>query len=160
MALVTGPLAGGTWAADRAPQRSSMVTEDDDTNDTKANNIADDGDDRHPSGKDRSIERGGSGNQGAAAHDPDDDGHGPDRSNGGLDQPDGPGGVDGAPVGPERPPVHREGQASSGSGGRNSNFRSPSRTRVDATHPPIPLNCSSSTLPSASVCSSSATVPS
>ena len=102
MALVTGPLASGTWAAEKEPARpdrteraeraerdddTSVVTEDDDTNDDAGNNEPDDGDNRHPSGKDRSVESGGSGNQGAAAHDPDDDGNGPDRSNGGLDQP-------------------------------------------------------------------------
>jgi hypothetical protein len=74
---------------------SSTVTEDTDTNDGGTpNNVADDGDNRHPSGRDRSVESGGSGNQGNAMHDPDDDGHGPDRSNGGIDQPDGSGGID------------------------------------------------------------------
>ena len=112
MALVTGPLASGTWAAEKEPARpdrteraeraeraerdddTSVVTEDDDTNDGNTpNNVVDEEND-HPSGKDRSVEFGGSGNQGAAAHDPDDDGNGPDRSNGGLDQPDGDGGED------------------------------------------------------------------
>jgi hypothetical protein len=48
----------------------------------------------HPSGKDRSVEPGGSGTQGRSESDPDDDGHGPDRSNGGPDKPGGSGGVD------------------------------------------------------------------
>ena len=78
-----------------AKPQSTAPTEDTDTNDGDTpNNVVDDGDNAHPSGKDRSVEPGGSGNQGNAAHDPDDDGNGPDRSNGGLDQPDGPGGVD------------------------------------------------------------------
>lgn len=55
----------------------------------------DEGDNQHPSGKDRSVEPGGSGTQGNSNSDPDDDGRGPDRSNGGPDkQPDGAGGVD------------------------------------------------------------------
>ena len=74
---------------------SAAVTEDNDTNDGDTpNNVADDGDNRHPSGKDKSVEAGGSGNQGNSTSDPDDDGRGPDRSNGGADKPDGPGGVD------------------------------------------------------------------
>ena len=52
------------------------------------------GDDQHPSGRDRSVEPGGSGSQGNAQSDPDDDGRGPDRSNGGVDQDGGSGGVD------------------------------------------------------------------
>lgn len=72
----------------------TTVTEDDDTNDPVPNNVVDDGDNRHPSGRDRSVEPGGSGNQGNAASDPDDDGRGPERSNGGADTPGGPGGVD------------------------------------------------------------------
>ena len=54
----------------------------------------DEGDNLHPSGKDRSCEPGGSGDQGNAQSDPDDDGRGPDRSNGGPDQPGGAGGFD------------------------------------------------------------------
>ena len=74
---------------------TTAVTEDTDTNDGDTpNNVADDGDNKHPSGKDKSVERGGSGNQGNSTSDPDDDGRGPDRSNGGADKPDGPGGVD------------------------------------------------------------------
>jgi hypothetical protein len=74
---------------------SSGATEDNDSNDNDTpNNLADDGDNAHPSGKDKSIEHGNSGNQGNSTSDPDDDGRGPDRSNGGADKPDGPGGVD------------------------------------------------------------------
>ena len=68
---------------------TTAVTEDNDTNDGDTpNNVVDDGDNRHPSGKDKSVEHGGSGNQGKSQSDPDGD------SNGGLDKPDGPGGVD------------------------------------------------------------------
>ena len=56
--------------------------------------VADDGDNAHPSGKDRSVEPGGSGTQGNSPSDPDDDGRGPDRTNGGADKPGGNGGVD------------------------------------------------------------------
>lgn len=49
---------------------------------------------QHPSGKDRYVEPGGSGNQGNSESDPDDDGRGPDRSNGGPDKPNGSGGED------------------------------------------------------------------
>lgn len=74
---------------------STSFTEDSDTNDGGTpNNVEDDGDNRRPSGRDRSVEQGGSGNQGASTSDPDDDGSGPDRSNGGPDQPNGSGGVD------------------------------------------------------------------
>ena len=54
----------------------------------------DDGDNYHPSGKDRSIEYGASKPQGNAQSDPDDDTRGPDRTNGGADQIGGPGGID------------------------------------------------------------------
>ena len=63
------------------------VTEDND-NDGVANNVVDGGDNRHPSGRDRSVERGGSGNQGKSRSDPD------GNSNGGVDRPGGSGGVD------------------------------------------------------------------
>ena len=49
---------------------------------------ADDGDNRHPSGKDRSVEAGGSGTQGRSTSDPDGD------ANGGPDKPGGAGGID------------------------------------------------------------------
>jgi hypothetical protein len=74
---------------------STSYTEDDDSNDGNTpNNVPDDGDNAHPSGKDRSVENGGSGNQGNSESDPDDDGRGPERTNGGADKPNGPGGVD------------------------------------------------------------------
>ncbi len=73
----------------------SGYTEDNDTNDNNTpNNVADAGDNAHPSGKDKSVEPGNSGNQGNSSSDPDDDGRGPDRSNGGPDKPNGSGGVD------------------------------------------------------------------
>jgi hypothetical protein len=73
----------------------TAYTEDDDTNDGGTpNNVPDEGDNAHPSGKDKSVENGGSGNQGNSESDPDDDGRGPDRSNGGPDKPNGSGGVD------------------------------------------------------------------
>jgi hypothetical protein len=50
------------------------------------------GEAQHPSGNDRCEEPGGSGDQGNAQSDPDDDGRGPDRSNGGVDQDGGTGG--------------------------------------------------------------------
>jgi hypothetical protein len=78
-----------------AKVKPASVNEDTDTNDGGTpNNVVDDGDNAHPSGNDRSVENGGSGNQGNSGSDPDDDGNGPDRSNGGSDKPDGPGGVD------------------------------------------------------------------
>ena len=74
---------------------STAYTEDNDTNDGNTpNNEVDDHDNYHPSGKDRSVENGGSGNQGNSESDPDDDGRGPDRSNGGPDKPNGSGGDD------------------------------------------------------------------
>ena len=75
--------------------KSTGLTEDNDHNDGDTpNNVVDNGDNEHPSGKDKSVEHGNSGNQGNSDADPDDDGRGPDRSNGGADKPDGPGGVD------------------------------------------------------------------
>ncbi len=68
---------------------TSAVTEDNDTNDGDTpNNVVDDGDNRHPSGRDKSVEHGGSGNQGKSQSDPDGD------SNGGVDKPGGDGGAD------------------------------------------------------------------
>ncbi|HYF46900.1 MAG TPA: LPXTG cell wall anchor domain-containing protein [Acidimicrobiales bacterium] len=65
------------------------MTEDNDTNDNGTpNNVPDAGDNAHPSGNDRSVEHGNSGNQGNAQSDPD------GATNGGVDQPDGAGGVD------------------------------------------------------------------
>jgi hypothetical protein len=92
---------GAAVAAEHAATRSQghgqehTWTEDNDTNDGGTpNNVPDEGDNQHPSGKDRSVEPGGSGDQGRSPSDPDDDGRGPDRSNGGPDKPNGSGGVD------------------------------------------------------------------
>lgn len=87
--------ASAAPASDRGASTTSTISEDNDTNDNGTpNNVRDDGDNRHPSGRDKSVESGGSGNQGKTKSDPDDDGRGPDRSNGGRDVPDGPGGAD------------------------------------------------------------------
>jgi hypothetical protein len=67
--------------------RGDGVTEDNDS-DGVPNNVPDDGDNRHPSGRDRSVENGNSGNQGNSPSDPD------GMSNGGADKPGGTGGVD------------------------------------------------------------------
>ncbi len=75
---------------------STTYTEDNDTNDGGTpNNVSDDGDNAHPSGKDRSVEPGGSGTQGKAESNPDDS-KGPMRYEGaqGDDKPNGPGGTD------------------------------------------------------------------
>ena len=81
---------------DADSDKGTAYTEDNDTNDggTK-NNVADSGDNAHPSGKDRSVENGGSGNQGKAESNPDDS-KGPMRYEGkqGDDKPNGPGGTD------------------------------------------------------------------
>ena len=74
---------------------STAYTEDTDS-DGQANcpdRFGDD-DNQHPSGKDRSCESGGSGNQGNAESAPDEDGHGPERDYEGTDKPNGAGGVD------------------------------------------------------------------
>ncbi|MGH2684420.1 MAG: hypothetical protein ACRDJP_03020 [Actinomycetota bacterium] len=77
------------------PPASSQVTEDDDSDGVpNAPDPQGDGDNRHPSGKDRHEEGGGSGNQGSSSSEPDGNGHGPERDQGGLDKPDGPGGLD------------------------------------------------------------------
>ena len=70
-------------------------TEDNDTNDDTSNNVSDDDDNAHPSGNDRSVESGGSGNQGSSTSNPDDS-KGPQRYEGvrGEDKPNGPGGTD------------------------------------------------------------------
>ena len=75
---------------------NTAYTEDNDTNDDSTpNNVSDDGDNAHPSGKDRSVENGGSGNQGKSESHPDDS-KGPMRYEGelGADKPNGPGGTD------------------------------------------------------------------
>ena len=69
----------------------SGYTEDNDTNDGDTpNNVADEGDNKHPSGKDRSVEHGKGGTQGKSDSDPDGD------ENGGLDKANGTGGDDSA----------------------------------------------------------------
>ena len=77
---------------------STPYTEDNDTIDNDGadvdNNIVDEGDNAHPSGKDRSVEHGESGNQGNSESAPDEDGHGPERDWEGTDKPNGSGGVD------------------------------------------------------------------
>ena len=86
---------GGGKSGSKGKQAQSGWTEDNDTNDNGIpNNVPDGGDNAHPSGKDKSVEHGNSGNQGKSDSDPDDDGRGPDRSNGGPDKPNGSGGVD------------------------------------------------------------------
>lgn len=73
--------------ADNDP--GTTYTEDNDTNDGGTpNNQPDEGDNQHPSGKDKSVENGKSGNQGKSESDPDGD------SNGGPDKPNGSGGED------------------------------------------------------------------
>ena len=75
-----------------AGNTAGTTTEDNDTNDGGTpNNVVDDGDNAHPSGKDRSVEHGKSSsnpNQGKSESDPDGNG------NGGYDKPGGSGGVD------------------------------------------------------------------
>ena len=74
---------------DSSTTEDSTTTEDNDKNDNDTpNNVADEGDNKHPSGKDRSVENGGSGNQGKSESDPDGD------ENGGPDKPGGAGGDD------------------------------------------------------------------
>ena len=77
-----------------AADGTTDLTEDTDTNDGTPDDVVDGGDNAHPSGNDRSVEPGGSGNQGDAASEPDGNGHGPERDAGGVDQPNGPGGID------------------------------------------------------------------
>ncbi|MEA2499019.1 MAG: hypothetical protein QOH26_1424 [Actinomycetota bacterium] len=85
----------GHTQKEKGSTRGTGVTEDNDTNDEGTpNNVSDEGDNRHPSGKDRSVENGGSGNQGNSLSAPDENGHGPERDFGGTDKPDGPGGMD------------------------------------------------------------------
>ena len=75
---------------------NTAYNEDNDTNDGGTpNNVSDDGDNAHPSGKDRSVENGKSGNQGKSESNPDDS-KGPMRYEGaqGDDKPNGPGGTD------------------------------------------------------------------
>ncbi|MFP5353448.1 MAG: hypothetical protein ACLGIB_12905 [Actinomycetota bacterium] len=87
---------GSDHDGDADSDSNTAYTEDNDTNDGNTpNNVSDDGDNRHPSGKDRSVENGGSGNQGKSESNPDDS-KGPMRYEGaqGDDKPNGPGGTD------------------------------------------------------------------
>ena len=89
--------SGSDHDGDADSDSDTAYTEDNDSNDGGTpNNVEDDGDNAHPSGKDRSVENGKSGNQGKSESDPDDNGRGPDRTNGGADKPNGSGGVDAA----------------------------------------------------------------
>jgi hypothetical protein len=87
--------SGGEPDGDADSDSGTAYTEDNDTNDGGTpNNVSDEGDNWHPSGKDRSVENGNSGNQGKSESDPDDDTRGPERTNGGPDKPNGVGGWD------------------------------------------------------------------
>jgi hypothetical protein len=113
IALVAGAFIAPAWAnhkpghtqggsssssdndGDADSDPGTTYTEDNDTNDGGTpNNQSDDGDNAHPSGKDRSVEHGKSGTQGKAESDPDNNGKGPDRENGGPDKANGSGGTD------------------------------------------------------------------
>ena len=84
--------AGGPPAASGT---TTTVTEDNDSDGVaNAPDPVGDADNRHPSGKDKHVEAGGSGNQGNSTSEPDGNGKGPERDAGGVDKPDGPGGVD------------------------------------------------------------------
>lgn len=73
----------------------TAYTEDNDTNDGNTpNNVPDEGDNQHPSGKDRSVENGGSGTQGKSESNPDDT-NGPRRCEGQCGSPDKPNGMGG-----------------------------------------------------------------
>ena len=81
----------------KKPSVNSETAVTEETDDDGVPNAPDplgDTDNAHPSGNDKHVEAGGSGNQGKAVSDPDDDGRGPDRTNRGVDQPGGPGGLD------------------------------------------------------------------
>jgi hypothetical protein len=87
---------GSDGDGDADNDSNTAYTEDNDTNDGgTANNVEDDGDNQHPSGKDRSVENGGSGTQGKSESHPDDS-KGPMRYEGGRgpDKANGPGGED------------------------------------------------------------------
>src|SRR5687768_5993171 len=76
-----GEADSGDKDGDADSDPNTAYTEDNDTNDGTANNVSDEGDNRHPSGKDRSVENGKSGNQGNSESNPDDT-NGPMRSEG------------------------------------------------------------------------------
>jgi hypothetical protein len=88
-----GAAAASDKDGDADSNPGTAFTEDNDS-DGVANNISDSGDNAHPSGKDRSVEHGNSGNQGKSESTPDQNGKGPERDNGGTDKPNGPGGAD------------------------------------------------------------------
>lgn len=88
-----GAAAASDKDGDADSNPGTAFTEDNDS-DGVANNISDSGDNAHPSGKDRSVEHGKSGNQGKSESTPDQNGKGPERDNGGTDKPNGPGGAD------------------------------------------------------------------
>ena len=89
----TGAAAASDNDGDADSDSGTAFTEDSDS-DGVANNIADSGDNAHPSGKDRSVEQGNSGNQGNSESTPDQNGNGPERDEGRTDKPNGPGGAD------------------------------------------------------------------
>ena len=96
-ALMVGLLfALPAWAVPGNGQgggQGNLVTEEEDS-DNVPDNIADEGDNLHPSGKDRSVEK-GPGSQGKSQSAPDEDTRGPDRLDRGTDKPDSnPGGLD------------------------------------------------------------------
>jgi hypothetical protein len=97
--LGTGPaaLAHHTTGHSGGPPSTgdNLITEDND-GDGVANtpDPLGDADNRHPSGKDKHAESGGSGNQGKASSEPDGNGSGPERDAGGVDQPGQAGGLD------------------------------------------------------------------
>ena len=93
LALAAPALAGHQPNHAGTPGGIAAITENNDS-DGVPNNISDEGDNQHPSGKDRSIESGGSGDQGQSASTPDQNGRGPERDNGGTDKPNGSGGAD------------------------------------------------------------------
>jgi hypothetical protein len=102
--LVVGLWGAGNAGAHHKPDHTegppaatttTVVTED--TDDDGVANAPDpfgDADNRHPSGNDKHVEAGGSGNQGWAMSEPDANGTGPERDMAGRDQPGGPGGMD------------------------------------------------------------------
>jgi hypothetical protein len=93
LALPASALASHQPSHVGAPGGTAAITENNDS-DGVPNNIPDEGDNQHPSGKDRSVENGGSGDQGRSSSTPDQNGRGPERDTGGTDKPNGPGGAD------------------------------------------------------------------
>ena len=89
----TVPVPTSDHDGDADSDSGTAYTEDNDA-DGVANNVPDEGDNAHPSGNDRSVEPGGSGNQGNSESTPDQNGNGPERDHEGTDKPNGPGGVD------------------------------------------------------------------